>query len=93
MSVDYATGLSEYKNKGVCGLPEVKKKHSPYFQSLALYIMSRAMNQIDAFALIQEFDAPDKLAEKIRVLVELLSSANHAVVYTGAGISTAAGLY
>ena len=29
--------------------------------------------------------------EKVRVLVELLSSAKHAVVHTGAGVSTAAG--
>ena len=39
----------------------------------------------------QEFDAPDKLEEKVRVLVELLSSAKYVVVHTGAGISTSAG--
>ncbi|CAI8042501.1 NAD-dependent protein deacetylase Sirt6 [Geodia barretti] len=61
MSVDYASGLSEYENKGVCGLPE-------------------------------EFDSPDKLTEKVRVLAELLSTAKHVVVHTGAGISTAAGI-
>lgn len=40
----------------------------------------------------QEFDAPDKLEEKVRVLVELLSSAKYVVVHTGAGISTSAGI-
>ena len=39
----------------------------------------------------QEFDAPDKLEEKVQVLVELLSSAKYVVVHTGAGISTSAG--
>ena len=40
---------------------------------------------------MQEFDAPDKLKEKVKVLVELLSTAKHVVAHTGAGISTAAG--
>ena len=40
---------------------------------------------------MQEFDSPDKLTEKVRVLVELLSTAKYVVVHTGAGISTAAG--
>ena len=40
---------------------------------------------------MQEFDSPDKLTEKVRVLAELLSTAKYVVVHTGAGISTAAG--
>ena len=40
---------------------------------------------------MQEFDSPDKLTEKVRVLAELLLTAKHVVVHTGAGISTAAG--
>ena len=39
----------------------------------------------------QEFDPPDKLTEKVCSLVQLLSSAQHTVVHTGAGVSTAAG--
>lgn len=61
MSADYASRLSKYDNKGVCGLPE-------------------------------EFDPPDKLEEKVTLLSEMMSSAKHTVVHTGAGISTTAGI-
>lgn len=83
MSVDYASGLSEYKNKGVCGLPEVKTHIQ--CQKLRSELVSRKP------PLTQEFDSPEKLSEKVRTLVELISSAQHVVVHTGAGISTAAG--
>ena len=39
----------------------------------------------------QEIDPPDKLEEKISLLCEMLTSLQHVVVHTGAGISTAAG--
>eukprot|EP00731_Ephydatia_muelleri_P018820 Em0011g860a len=61
MSVDYASRLSKYENKGVCGVKEV-------------------------------FDSPDKLREKVDLLCSLLKAAQHVVVHTGAGISTAAGI-
>ena len=41
----------------------------------------------------QEFDPPDKLEEKVTLLSEMMSSAKHTVVHTGAGISTTAGTY
>ena len=41
--------------------------------------------------LLQSFDPPDKLKEKISVLCDLIRSSQHVVVHTGAGISTAAG--
>lgn len=40
----------------------------------------------------QEFDSPEKLEEKVVLLCQLLSSAQHVVVHTGAGVSTSAGL-
>ena len=39
----------------------------------------------------QVFDPPDKVEEKAAVLCDLLSSSQHVVVHTGAGVSTAAG--
>lgn len=38
------------------------------------------------------FDSPTKLEEKVTVLCDLLTSCRHAVVHTGAGISTSAGI-
>ena len=40
---------------------------------------------------VQEFDSLEKLKEKVDILCEMLSACKHAVVHTGAGISTAAG--
>ena len=39
----------------------------------------------------QEIDPSEKLEEKISLLCEMLTSLQHVVVHTGAGISTAAG--
>ncbi len=40
---------------------------------------------------LQEFDPPEKLEEKVGLLCEMMSSARHLVVHTGAGVSTSAG--
>ena len=46
---------------------------------------------IAAFSPPQEFDSADKLEEKVALLSEMISAAQHMVVHTGAGISTSAG--
>lgn len=61
MSCNYADGLSNYEDKGVCGVKEI-------------------------------IDNPDILEEKINLLAEMVRQSTHAVVHTGAGISTAAGI-
>ena len=43
--------------------------------------------------ILQTFDPPDKLREKISVLCDFIRSSQHMVVHTGAGVSTAAGMY
>lgn len=38
------------------------------------------------------FDAPDVLKSKIKKLAQLIKESNHCVIFTGAGISTSAGI-
>ena len=38
------------------------------------------------------FDAPDVLDQKVQMLAEMIISSSHMVAFTGAGISTAAGV-
>jgi len=61
MSGGYASRLSEYPDKGVCGLPEV-------------------------------IDTRRSRCSKVKQLADLIESAKHVVVLTGAGISTSAGI-
>ena len=78
MAVDYASRLSDYKHKGVCGVPEVYNK-------LVIELMG-------CFGLLfKVFDGPAKLQEKVTALKEMMCAAEHTVVHTGAGISTSAG--
>lgn len=42
--------------------------------------------------LAEKFDSPRVFHSKVTTLVEWLRTANHVVVHTGAGISTAAGI-
>ena len=86
--MDYASGLSEYQNKGVCGLPEVGYI-SPFIPTISYRVVVGTTLSPRHF--FQEFDPPDKLTEKVCSLVQMLSSAQHTVVHTGAGVSTAAG--
>jgi butyrate kinase len=78
MSVNYASGLSPYPNKGVCGLPEVRVWLSCY----------RVQNMF----VLQQFDKLDVVAEKVKRLSQMIRDSRHLVVHTGAGISTAAGI-
>jgi len=61
MSVNYASGLSPYDNKGLCGAPEM-------------------------------YDDAVSVDEKCRQLATYISDSKHAVVISGAGLSTAAGI-
>lgn len=83
MSVDYASRLSEYENKGKCGQPEVgllgTSTSSLLFHFHTLLLFS------------QTFDSMEKLEEKVSLLHEMILAAQHVVVHTGAGVSTAAG--
>eukprot|EP00300_Choanocystis_sp_HF-7_P031386 c40699_g1_i1.p1 GENE.c40699_g1_i1~~c40699_g1_i1.p1 ORF type:complete len:334 (-),score=64.47 c40699_g1_i1:36-980(-) len=45
---------------------------------------------VDLAALTEYFDEPDVLAEKVEQLVEMIGDARRFIVFTGAGISTAA---
>lgn len=42
--------------------------------------------------LAERFDSPEELSGKVTQLVQWLQEAQHVVVHTGAGISTAAGI-
>jgi mono-ADP-ribosyltransferase sirtuin 6 len=61
MSVNYASGLSPYPNKGKCGMKEKR-------------------------------DAIDIVEQKIAQLADMFRTSRHAVVITGAGISTSSGI-
>ena len=107
MSVDYASRLSEYENKGKCGLPEVR--FIDYRSIYIVWIIYTCTCPIKLFHTknfdpsfiwsykilidlnLQTFDPPDKLREKISVLCDMIRSSQHMVVHTGAGVSTAAG--
>ena len=98
MSVDYASLLSEYDNKGVCGLSEVRQVlYCSILYCLHMYspsphpLTSTPHTHTLHIPHLQEFDPPDKLTEKISLLCKMLSSKKHVVVHTGAGVSTAAG--
>jgi len=61
MSAGYASRLSAYPNKGVCGLPEARETSRAY-------------------------------KVKIAALAKLIRESQRIVVFTGAGISTSAGI-
>jgi mono-ADP-ribosyltransferase sirtuin 6 len=60
-SDNYASRLSEYRNKGICGLPEI-------------------------------LDTERNFVVKMKRLMSMVQNANHIVVLTGAGVSTASGI-
>jgi len=46
----------------------------------------------DEESIKERFDEPEILEKKIDALVELIKKSNHFVIFTGAGISTSAGI-
>jgi predicted component of type VI protein secretion system len=72
------------------------------FREFAKYVEDNLRTQVDrertqsgqeAVDFLAELaDTPDVVADKVRQLAALVRGANHFVIYTGAGISTSAGL-
>lgn len=80
MSVNYASGLSVYEDKGKCGIPEVCG---------SIYA---AFNHRFNSKTKQIFDSDQELDKKIVQLAEWMKRSKHCVLFCGAGISTAAGI-
>ncbi|CAF1394071.1 unnamed protein product [Adineta ricciae] len=51
-----------------------------------------AHTALDEEEIIEYFDTPDELERKVKTLADFIRNAKHFIVYTGAGISTAAGI-
>ncbi|CAF1155592.1 unnamed protein product [Adineta ricciae] len=51
-----------------------------------------AHTALDDEEIIEYFDTPDELDRKVKTLADFIRNAKHFIVYTGAGISTAAGI-
>ena len=78
MSVNYASRLSEYRDKGVCGIPEVMT--FPWLEWCGILC-----------SYYKVYDSWEEVERKVTLLSEWLVSSSHAVAHTGAGISTSAG--
>ena len=79
MSINYAKALSEYDNKGVLGLPEVGEE-----ENILLHFLTLCCCKV--------FDGEEALLHKCALLAEYIRESKCCVVYTGAGVSTAAGI-
>lgn len=84
MSCDYANGLSDYNDKGVLGVPEVKKPENNGKKK------NSQNSLIPQF--FQVFDDEKTINEKCALLAQMILASKHVVVHTGAGISTSAGI-
>ncbi|CAF3942380.1 unnamed protein product, partial [Rotaria sordida] len=51
-----------------------------------------AHTALDDEEIKEYFDTPDELDQKIKTLADFIRNAKYFIVYTGAGISTAAGI-
>lgn len=95
MSCSYADGLSQYENKGVLGLEEVKSiipDRSFGGSQPSATIFNRSSPDVWNFFFLQRYDSIEALRLKCGLLADWIQAARHVVVHTGAGISTAAGI-
>lgn len=79
MSVNYASGLSAYKNKGRCGGKEVSLICYDWI-ILGLKFCPKYL------------DSEKKLRAKCTELCDLIKKSKYCVIHCGAGLSTAAGI-
>jgi len=87
MSCSYADGLSSYHDKGKLGLAEV----SLYFHRTIITEHYRESFVI-FIRIFQQFDDAQDVQKKVKVLADWINQSKHAVIHTGAGISTSAGI-
>lgn len=81
MSVNYASGLSFYENKGKCGIPEV------------CYCLVQLCVLIGIFFYeFKIFDSDEEMNSKVSQLAQWMKKSKHCVLFCGAGISTSAGI-
>ena len=81
MSCNYAEGLSPYADKGKLGLPENFHCKLPPIN----------LNHLE-FLIPILILAKEEVEEKVNELKEWIQSSKHTVIYTGAGVSTSAGI-